>query len=202
MEVAEVGCPTWDGDAGGGGAGEEGRGELLVRLGEWEARGAMVEGEVRMAGVDRRGFRIRYRCGGVGSIGWMVRSCFDRAADCRFFPTLLVLVPVVGRIIIIIIVLVEFRQWVRNVLQLHHGTFLPKIKRMHVYGADKAREGDLLEFVVDEIPDGIGKGDTGGTGCQGGPVDCDGHLHDGHFSCFSFLFLSLLFCHFFPFLVV
>lgn len=53
---------------------------------------------------------------------------------------------------------------------------------MHVHGADEAREGHLLEFVVDEVADGVGKGEAGWSGGEVGPVDRDGHLH----GCSSF----------------
>lgn len=46
-----------------------------------------------------------------------------------------------------------------------------------MHGANEAREGHLLEFVVDEVADGVGEGETGRSGCQGGPVYSDGHLH-------------------------
>ena len=46
---------------------------------------------------------------------------------------------------------------------------------MHLHGADEAREGHLLELVVDEVADGVGEGEAGGSGCQAGPVDRDGH---------------------------
>ena len=42
-------------------------------------------------------------------------------------------------------------------------------------GADEAREGDLLEFVMDEVADGVGEGEAGRSGCEAGPVDGDGH---------------------------
>ena len=44
-----------------------------------------------------------------------------------------------------------------------------------MHGADEAREGDLLESVVDEVADGVGKGEAGCSGCEVGPVDRDGH---------------------------
>lgn len=47
-----------------------------------------------------------------------------------------------------------------------------------MHGANEAREGHLLEFVVDEVADGVGEGEAGRSGCQGGPVYGDGHLHD------------------------
>ena len=46
---------------------------------------------------------------------------------------------------------------------------------MDVHGADEAREGHLLEFVVDEVADGVGEGEAGRTGGETGPVDLDGH---------------------------
>lgn len=46
-----------------------------------------------------------------------------------------------------------------------------------MHGANEAREGHLLEFVVDEVADGVGEGEAGWSGCQGGPVYGDGHLH-------------------------
>ncbi len=46
-----------------------------------------------------------------------------------------------------------------------------------MHGANEAREGDLLEFVVDKVADGVSEGETGGSGGEGGPVDGDGHLH-------------------------
>ena len=42
-------------------------------------------------------------------------------------------------------------------------------------GADEAREGDLLEFVMDEGANGVGEGETGRSGREAGPVDGDGH---------------------------
>ena len=59
-----------------------------------------------------------------------------------------------------------------------------------MYGADEAGECDLLEFVVDEVADGVGEGEAGGTGGQGGPVDVDGHLH---FTCFFDVFAVFVF---------
>lgn len=46
-----------------------------------------------------------------------------------------------------------------------------------MHGANEAREGHLLEFVVDEVTDGVGEGEAGRSGRQGGPVYVDGHLH-------------------------
>lgn len=46
-----------------------------------------------------------------------------------------------------------------------------------MHGANEAREGHLLEFVVDEVTDGIGEGEAGRSGRQCGPVYVDGHLH-------------------------
>ncbi len=46
-----------------------------------------------------------------------------------------------------------------------------------MYGTDEAGEGDLLEFVVDEVTDGVGEGEARRSGRQGGPIDFDGHLH-------------------------
>ena len=46
-----------------------------------------------------------------------------------------------------------------------------------MHRADEAREGDLLEFVVDKVADGVSEGEAGGSGGEGGPVDRDGHLH-------------------------
>lgn len=50
MEVAEVGGAAWDREAGRGGAGEEGRAELVGRR-EGEG-GAEVQVEIREAGVE------------------------------------------------------------------------------------------------------------------------------------------------------
>ena len=47
---------------------------------------------------------------------------------------------------------------------------------MHVHGADEARKGHLLEFVVDEVADGVCEGEAGWSGGEAGPVDRDGHL--------------------------
>ena len=44
-----------------------------------------------------------------------------------------------------------------------------------MHGSDEAREGHLLELVVDEVADGVGESEAGGSGCEGGPVDLDGH---------------------------
>ena len=46
-----------------------------------------------------------------------------------------------------------------------------------MHGANEAREGHLLKFVVDEVTDRVGEGEAGRSGCQGGPVYGDGHLH-------------------------
>ena len=51
-----------------------------------------------------------------------------------------------------------------------------------MHGADEAREGDLLEFVVDEVADGVGEGEAGWSGCEAGPIDGDGHYMMGWFS--------------------
>ena len=52
-----------------------------------------------------------------------------------------------------------------------------------MHGANEARQSHLLEFVVDEVADGVGEGEAGRSGRQGGPVYVDGHSH-----CFSFFF--------------
>lgn len=46
-----------------------------------------------------------------------------------------------------------------------------------MHGTNEAREGHLLKFVVDEVTDRVGEGEAGRSGCQGGPVYGDGHLH-------------------------
>ena len=189
VEVAgEIGRPAWDGDAaaGGVGGGEEGRADLVGGRGEWETGGAEVQ--VREARVEcwRRRRRRRRLHGGrwctvVGAVGWLVWLTlwcggwsFDGSADC-----FLLALSILGRgsFVFIFIVLVELRQRVRNVLQLHHGAFLAEIKRVHMHGADEAWEGHLLEFVVDEVADGVGEGEAGWSGREGGPVDGNGHLH-------------------------
>ena len=53
-----------------------------------------------------------------------------------------------------------------------------------MHGANEARQSHLLEFVVDEVADGVGEGEAGRSGGQGGPVYVDGHLH-GFFGVFG-----------------
>ncbi len=74
MEVAEVGGKTWDGDAGGVGAGEEGRGDL-VGWGEGEVEGC----EARVEGFG--GFHGRV-VGGLEGVVWWDGGGGGGSVDC------------------------------------------------------------------------------------------------------------------------
>ena len=189
MEVAgEVRRPARDGDAaaGRGGAREEGCADLVRWRREGEAGCAEVQ--VREARAVCRKRRRRRRkglhgcwwCALVGAVRWLSLWCrrgvFDGSADCCL--ALLALPVLRGWFsVFIFIILIKLRQRVRYILQLNHRAFLAEIKGMDMHGADEAREGDLLEFVVDKVADGVSEGEAGGSGGEGGPVDRDGHLH-------------------------
>ena len=118
--------------------------------------------------------RLLLWCGGGGG------CCFDGSGDCFLLFLLraiaLALPFFLGRCIAIVPIVVKLRQRVGNVLELHDGTLVAEVERVHLHGADEARERHLLELVVDEVADGVGEGEAGGTGRQAGPVDGDGHL--------------------------
>ena len=86
VEVAEVGRPARDGEAGRAGAREEGRADLVRRRRGERETGA--KGRVREAGVYR--WRWHGRRGSVGCVDWGLRcgggcGCDDGSAD-RFLP--------------------------------------------------------------------------------------------------------------------
>ena len=75
----------------------------------------------------------------------------------------------------VLVILVELSQRIADILDLDDGTFFAKVERMNVDGPNKARELYLLESVVDEISDGLGKLKAFWACGQGFPVYIDGH---------------------------
>lgn len=166
MEVAEVRSATWD--TWSCRAREEG---CIQRL--WEG-----SGPAESLKVWRRSLGI---CSGlvlcVDLLGWthIPTHCILPMSKLFGYPTLIsfaLLFPIfLGRFIL----LIEFRQWVRNILQLDSRAFIAKRKGVYMHRADKARELDLLKLRVDEFANGICEGIARGTSGETVPVYVYGH---------------------------
>jgi len=124
VEVAEIRGAAGDTGGGGIGAREEGRGDL-VRVAEFSA-------EVWMMCVDVIG------PSGFGNAiywGWGISMLFY---GVRLRMSVFVDLPLLF-VAVALLVLVELRQRIRNILQLHYRSLLAKIERVDMHGADVSR---------------------------------------------------------------
>jgi hypothetical protein len=60
-------------------------------------------------------------------------------------------------IVIVIVIFVEVRQWIANVLDFYLRAHRPQIERMNVDRVDESRQRHLLEFLVHEGSNFLGK---------------------------------------------
>ena len=115
-------------------------------------------------------------CGALRLLEWVY------AASCRCFCNVGSLFCYRGSFVgstragVILFILVELIPWVTEVFDLDDGTCLSEIEAVNFHGSNKAWELDLLESVMNEFSNRVGKVGAFRTGGKPVPIDIYGHL--------------------------
>jgi hypothetical protein len=80
----------------------------------------------------------------------------DRSGGVSVRPPSLATATVII-IIIFFFFLVEFRQWVTDILEVDFRAVFAEVKRMHTNRADKSGQCDLLKLIMNKRPHLFGK---------------------------------------------